>query len=456
MRLADPEALHRTLKLELDTGRAATFAEAEEITKGYRLHVEAGPLVSLSASSQATLLTVVATAVRCFLGGVTVSAPPSVSLRTTWRRGRALGDVLRELGALVTDAPPADCPTLAVGHVHTSNVRCSLYASVDGWVAHVSRQPHHPASDTHQPIAGVLAGALAVGELFQRARGDKHAGRRDLAVNLWAPGAPDRQQGPTSPVLPSKLWLVGLGHLGQAYAWTLCMLPFERPQDVLIQLQDTETVSHANVSTGLFSHPDVVGRPKTRVVANELADSGFLTRLVERQFDAETRPQPDEPRWVLGGLDRPEPRRWIYGAGFDRFIDAGIGDDARTYLDILVQTFPSQQDSQNAFPAMAPTRTVPSAPAYEQIANDAIAAGASAGDAQCGVIELAGRAVGAAFVGAAASCLVLADVLRALNGAVPDLAVVNLDLRSPMNMAVATNTAAGTTGNPGFTTGRAP
>lgn len=49
-------------------------------------------------------------------------------------------------------------------------------------------------------------------------------------------------------VLPSELWLVGLGHLGHAYAWSLCMLPFEQPGDVLIQLQDTDVVTPANVS----------------------------------------------------------------------------------------------------------------------------------------------------------------------------------------------------------------
>lgn len=450
----DPETLHRTLKLELDSGRAKTLAEAEKITTRYRLHIDAGPLAATSSAAQAALVTATATAVRAFLGGVTVRVAPGATLLTTWKRGSDICDVLRSLGASVVHSDETDRLTLAVGHAAPISKSVPvLYASVDGWVARVASSPLTSSTVAPQPLAGVLAGAVAVAELFQHARGDVRAGRRDVVINLWSPNGTSSDQGPAAPALPGNLWMVGLGHLGQAYAWVLAMLPFENPHDVVVQLQDTDIVSPANISTGLFSHQSNIGFPKTRVVAAALEDVGFRTRLIERRFDEHTRPQPDDPTWLLAGLDDAQTRRWLHAAAFDRYLDAGIGDRADTYLDIVVQTFPSQQNVEAAFPPLAPRRVDP-APAYERLAADAIATGADPGAAQCGVIELAGRAVGAAFVGATAACLAFADVLRALNGSQADMAVLNFDLRDPTNVVAAANTAPGPANNPGYTTSR--
>ncbi len=56
------------------------------------------------------------------------------------------------------------------------------------------------------------------------------AGRRAAGLSLWHPGADWLTADPTEPALaylPSKLWLIGLGNLGQAFAWLLACLPYE-------------------------------------------------------------------------------------------------------------------------------------------------------------------------------------------------------------------------------------
>lgn len=151
-------------------------------------------------------------------------------------------------------------------------------------------------------------------------------------------------------------------------------------------------------------------------------------------------------------LDKPEPRRWLLNAGFDRFIDAGIGGDVDTYLDILVQTFRSQQDaaeaslkSQCARSSRAPpTSSLP--PTRQQQALP---------PQTHGVATSTRRTRGRRLVCRRHCCLpCAADVLRALNGAAEDLAVVNLDLRDPLHVAVASNTAPSAPGNTGYTRAR--
>jgi hypothetical protein len=92
------------------------------------------------------------------------------------------------------------------------------------------------------PLAGIGAAALGVNEAFMHVRGDlAEAGHRTVGMSLWNPLAvadwrDDAHKGPALAYLPKSLWLVGLGHLGQAYAWTLGMLPYPvdgRPHLVL-------------------------------------------------------------------------------------------------------------------------------------------------------------------------------------------------------------------------------
>jgi hypothetical protein len=103
----------------------------------------------------------------------------------------------------------------------------------------------------HEPmaLAPMLAAALAINEAFLHVSGElPSAGRRTTGLDLWSlePGdawlspAPDE---PASTMLPSKLWLIGLGHLGQAYLWGLGLLPYAAPGKVSLVLQDNDVVT---------------------------------------------------------------------------------------------------------------------------------------------------------------------------------------------------------------------
>lgn len=114
--------------------------------------------------------------------------------------------------------------------------------------------------------SGVLAGALGVSEAFAEfVRGDTTmAGHREVGLSLWEPDVENHwlQTGPGPEIeyLPSHLWLIGLGHLGQAYLWTLGFLPYHNASDVHLVLQDFDLLEVANDSTSLLTHKTIIGQ----------------------------------------------------------------------------------------------------------------------------------------------------------------------------------------------------
>ena len=250
--------------------------------------------------------------------------------------------------------------------------------------------------------------------------------------------------------LPSQLWLLGVGHLGQGYAWSLGWLNFKDPSDVLIGLVDDDFVEGGNDATAMLLRPTDEGSRKTRVVARALEQQGFRTLVVDRRFDEHFLLQTDEPTVALSGFDKPEPRQ-LLGGRFTRVIDGGLGVGTKEYLSISIQTFPSTLDPESEFVPHG-TSSNDLSSAFEVAIERLIAEGVPAGTARCGVTVVAGIAVAAAFVGTFAGAMVLADMLRYLHGG-QGFCLIRCDLRTPDDVRVAENTAPGPAVNPGFTAG---
>src|SRR5205814_6855699 len=113
-----------------------------------------------------------------------------------------------------------------------------------GWAGGILSRPGITLARRPEfPPAGVLAGAVGVAEAFQAIRGNVRAGHRDHGLSLWRPDiewVDPSGYGPemTGLPAPNKLHLLGLGHLGQAYLWTLGWLPYPSTNDVELVLQD--------------------------------------------------------------------------------------------------------------------------------------------------------------------------------------------------------------------------
>lgn len=423
---ADPgDALHRAVKIALDTGEAASLDEAYALFKGYRLVVAVGPDVARSATLQATVLTIVNTARRCFLGGVEVTGSLDAPLRTRWRACRTLREAVENLGGAPTSAPSETAPLVVVGDAAAPTARreFAIRATFQGWAGGVTPLASGTRLAESQEFtpSGVLAGGIAVSEAFQHVRGGNAiAGRRDVGLSLWRPDAPvswlsDEAVGRPLRLLPTKLWLIGLGHVGQAFLWTLGFLPYADPAELLLVLQDFDTLVTANDSTSPLTHPGLLGQKKTRAMAAWAEAHGFRTAITERRFAADFRVSADEPAIALCGVDNPQARAALEEVGFARVIEAGLGNGPTEYLAFQVHSFPGPQRARQvwsdtrvaASASQAPVLARP--PAYTALA-------AAEGLDECGLTLLAGRSVGACFVGVAVSALVIAEVLRGLEG----------------------------------------
>ena len=461
MNILDPDELHRTIKLELDEGRAQTFDEAGEIVTRYALQIDVGSGIVESETRQAMLLTAVNAGCRAFIGGVRVRLREDGPMWVKWSRKMDVAASIESFGGEIVESFGHDHPTLVIGNVaELPPGSIVLWCTWEGWSGGIVEQQERRLRETKEfPLAGILSAALGLSEAFQHLRGCPVSGRRSAGLSLWKPECNwelEAAYGEPCLYLPKRLWLIGLGHLGQAYAWALGLLPYSEPTEVDIILQDYDTIVKANKSTGMLSDDSSVGQRKSRVVAGCLEAQGFRTAITERAFDCATRRSGDEPGVALAGVHDTAPRRLLDEAGFDLVVDAGLGGNSQSYLDILIHSFPSSIKAADAWPERSKTlaSSFVGQPAYLDLQQRLRkTTELSDGDIACGIIELAGRSVGAAFVGCVAATLVFSEVLRVLAGG-PRFEVLSLSLRSPHKPQVASNTLQGAPVNPGFVLAR--
>jgi hypothetical protein len=415
------DTVSRTAIILTNSGEAPTLEAACEALNRLVLQVRVGD-IGANRTLQAAVLTIVNSAARAFLGGVHVDLVVDTTVTTGWCNGVALSEAIKLFGGELVDTLAPEHPTICVGEPGARVVgRPVLRATASGWTAGVVEGDETPLveMDTFVP-AGVAAGGIAVAEAFEYLRSTNvYAGRRERGISLWRPGEPWTSEAAAGPddvaFAPAAWWLVGLGHLGQGYLWSIGMLTYSSPDDVRVLLQDDDVVTEANESTGLLLPRGSVttgadGR-KTRVLAGVLEQRGFRTTITERRLGPGDGPRHDEPRLALVGVDNPETRQRLSESNFALIIDAGLGAGPSHYLDLQVHTLPSDRRSDTIASWQAPKQADPGLlglPAYQQLI-------ATTGD-ECGAVEIAGRTVAASFVGATAGALVVAEATRSLRG----------------------------------------
>jgi hypothetical protein len=388
----------------------------------FTVTIKLGDDVAASRSLQLAALTAVRLAARCFPGAVRVDAPDPVlsAPALVGAPGRAtLGFALaREVGNRNMTVTDGDRLVLFGNAAHDG---AATRVTFDGWAAVTG--PHHVlsryAEREHCSLAPILAAALAISEIFLGFAGiDLLAGRRVVGLSLWRPDlghAHPEAVGPVVTALPKQAWLLGLGHLGNAYLWALATLPFADPTDVLLYLLDFDKVEKPNTETGVLFRSRDIGELKTRVCSNWLEQFGIKTRLIERRFEEHMRRLDGEPALALSGFDNNEARQLLVGAKFGRVIDSGLGGTATNFDSISLRTWPNASAAYDIWPVLSKRqkeeaeesimKTAKENPGYRRLKRD-----------HCGLVEYAGKLVAVPFVGMAAATLVMADTLRVLNG----------------------------------------
>ena len=446
------DTLHRLVKYALDSGEAKTLTEAESLFQGYRLALTIHGDAARKSINQTALLTAVALGRRVFLGGVYVQGDLDVPLKVPLPLRCRLHEAVTDLGGLL--APPdAGMPTIAIGggplprrtgfHIRTA---------VAGWRGGVL--PMHsklmPVPGPTVPLAAMLSAGLAVNEAFLFVEGgNPAAGKRPIGLSLWQPASdinwlePDPSE-PQIAYLPSRLWLIGLGHLGQAYLWGLGLLPYKDPSGLSLVLQDIDEITPSTESTSILSDAAMAGQKKTRAMATWAERRGFATALHERRFDDSFHRQDDEPAIALCGLDNVLGRHALDQVGFDLVVEAGIGRGQQNFRTIYLHTLPGSRSAKEIWKSATSSETTEDRPAYQEMLKNRELD-------RCGVTLLAGKAVGAPFVGTVAATLALSQVLRLLHGETL-YQLIDLDLLSVEHRLAVPNPKSFLSLNPGYTT----
>lgn len=447
---APSETMHRLVKEALDSGAAASVAEANAIFKNFRVGFSIAEAEATNPHHQAALLTGIALARRVFLGGVHVSGGLRARLAVPLPLGAILGDAVEQLGGIV-GPENANQPQITIGGPPQSQSSgFHIRTACAGWRGGIL--PVHaeiaPAAAPVMPLAAMLAAALAVNEAFSFARRQNRAfGRRPVGLSLWRPSAgvdwldsPDDE--PTLSYLPSRLWLIGLGHLGQAYLWGLGLLPYPDPSRVSLVLQDNDIVTPSTESTSILTDASLVGQKKTRAMAAWADQRGFRTMIHERLFGDDFQRQPDEPAVALCGLDNALGRRALDKVGFDLVVEAGLGHGYQDFRTMRLHTLPGTRPADAIWKPENREENLEQRPAYKKLLADQELD-------RCGVTLLAGKAVGAPFVGATAACLALSEILRVLHGGVVHQ-IIELDLQGVEHRSTVEHPHDFSRFNPGF------
>lgn len=435
----NPMKLSRVSKLLVDADQL-TAGEAQARRERFPVMLRCGLDVGHSRTLQAAVLTAAAIATRCFPGAVKVvmdeySAGSNRLLRPLAEGSfaAALADLVGPQNLQLSNGSETAGKILLFGNLPAQ--LGALRVTYDGWIALVgpsvstSRLPERPFC----ALAGVLAGALALSEVFLSfSELNIAATRRSVALSLWRPDLPPihpEAQGPQIEALPRELWILGLGHLGNAYIWSLAALPYAEPQGVEVYLNDFDKVESENSETGLLFTPDHEGFFKTRVCCNWLEARRFQTRLIERPFGSDFRCRADEPRLALCGFDSNPARRILPDAKFAHVMESGLGGTKHNFDTISFHALPNDRPAEELWPDPSPEeqerqrleleRTARENPAYEELGEDI-----------CGRTELAGKSVAVPFVGVTAATLVLAEALRILHDG-PAYSDIKLSLSEP-------------------------
>lgn len=397
----------RVAKALIDRPNGETdFKSAEQRLANIHVSVVLEGAAAKTAAGQAAALTAVSTSFKCF-GSVTLVGPGKTKLLKELPIGKTIGSASSALGASVAqEIPSGTTHTILIGELRRKDETVFIRCWWDGWIAGVvPRWDERQLGAGGNPLAGVFSGALAVREVFATVLGYPRTGSRVSIASLWEPWLDPESAGagPSQVYLPSRLWFVGLGHLGQGYLWNLGLLSVHGMQAVL---QDDQQVGEENEATGLLTTANDINIRKTRVSARWLENTGWPTSLIERRHYGDIPLLRDDPAIVITGLDEPEARIDIANAGFDYMVDAGLGHGAVDFEGLQIRVLKKGVDAAAFWASPEARKDVD-----EVLEQEAYKTHAMRYD-RCGTRQLAEASVAVPFVGAAAGALTIGQVIR--------------------------------------------
>jgi hypothetical protein len=359
-----------------------------------------------SYSHQASLLTTINCGKRCFKGGVFIELEADGKCLLPGFEKFLLSKAIQLLGGKVSrNYSSSFTKHLIIGGLNTINSD-AIYLHHSSWRGGFSDSVEKNFFDLSEafPLGAIASATLAVASSFLSATGlNILADKIPTGLSLWdAANLNWLDSKPAEPMIecfPEKLWLLGLGHLGQAYAWTLGLLPFKKSNPFQVTLQDFDVVKKANYEAGMFSEPKYYNIKKARVIAEHLERSGIKTTIVERRYNERFVRDDEDPYIMLSGLDNVKTRRQLRVDDFHAILDFGLGGNSGTFDLIRFRNLPLAGTPKELWQE------------DDALTNDALLKLTEKING-CGYV----KGVAVSFVGVLASCFAIAELLKSYHG----------------------------------------
>jgi hypothetical protein len=395
----------RLSKILVDS-EGISFDEAQARLEALTLEIIVGE-DAVSPAAHAAVLTAVSVGRRTFVGGVRVKGVIDQPLNSALPlSARTLGEAAAAMGASQFEGAPSRTICIAIDN-HDSG-SWSVAAWWDGWRAGTAQVGAAVSGVADNPLAGIAAGALAVGAAFQAERGSDIGSWSE--VDLWPTESPEDPPAFAEVFLPGAIWLIGLGNLGQAFLWALSALPYSDPGAVSLVLQDRDKVTVENWGTSVLVQEESYGSLKTNVGERWAEAKGFDVRRIDRRLVASDRLEDDDPRVALSGVDKVEVRKLMADVGFDCIVDAGLGRTAADFDRYRVSVFDRTRPIDKHFAGVrdkAVEEEIPEGNAYRLLEAEV---------GRCGTAEVAGASAAAPYVSAVAAVLAVSRLIAVVSG----------------------------------------
>jgi molybdopterin/thiamine biosynthesis adenylyltransferase len=390
------------------------LSEANKMINNSQVWLIGDSSIIHSLTEQIAFITAVNIAKRVFRGGVNCILPEIVPNLLVLKSDSFKDLVFQYGGTLTTDAPDKNEVKLLFG-VECYDENC-LEVVAEGWRGGVNFYDQERVifanKDNPVSLGPVAAASLACYfvfcKIFKLTDSDLFI---NTGVSLWNINSGtewynDTKDGPRNINMPRKIWALGLGHLGQAYLWTVGLMLFSDPSQVLFLLQDDDTVENENIGSQVLCKDSNIGFPKTRACLKFLEDLNFKTRIVEKRF----LPGNSEEEWIkkfpflLNGVDNAQTRRNINKNYHKLFLDGATNGNSALFDSFTLKNVSYIEKGPDIiWPTSETDEVVLHKNLYERYekAN------------KCGILTNIGVSV--PFVGLFGATFVIAELLRSLN-----------------------------------------
>ena len=274
--------------IALMASKSILFEEASQLLNGSKLVLVANEKLMSSFSLQIAYVTCYNIGNRIFKGGIKCILPENTP-NLLKMKGETFNDVLSSLFEINSNINVSDrTPRLLFGKVSQSENEVEIICS--GWQGGLnffkSEQYTLDNKPTTIPLGALLASSYGLFWAFDFTFDlTNNLQNESFGYSLWDNSLDYNWnecvgEGPNNVKFPPKIWIVGLGHLGQAYLWTLLHLK----NDFEVLLQDFDKLGVENLGSQILSFEKQIDKYKTRICADFLDNAGIYNKILEKRF----------------------------------------------------------------------------------------------------------------------------------------------------------------------------